>query len=529
MKNILIYTVNSFDMGCGGLMVQYELCKIIDEMGINVRMRAPDNIPNSVFNKYYNNDFPIDDNAVIIYGETIQGNPANAKNVVRWILAPLGVIVSSNYYIYYNKTDLVYYFNSELKIAQQPEKNGTIYKLLTSLFLNPMVKVYNLNQRHGICHTFRKRQMHTNICPIHPHDSFEIAYSCTQEQCISFFNKYEYFISYDPLTFLSIIAALCGCVSIIYKVEGKTKKDWYDSYGTVDYMKHKGIDSLYGIAYGLEEIEYARSTLHLVKEQWDDILKFNKEHIIKPFIDDIQDFDKNINTVQNNYYNIDSEIVLHKGFYWPKKDGSMEVSSEYAHHDSTCFMLMNIFKDIPDNLTKFVDIEQRNVLIQAGGNVGFYVKRYSELFKTVYTFEPDSLNFYCLTKNVTSQNVFKYHAFLGADNQSRSLNNTYASLGHGGSHVSSNMGDIPTIKIDDLKLEVVDLIHLDIEGYELFAIMGAIETLKKCKPIVCIEDYEPWKQRYNTSLHQVEKILFDIGYSFIGKVEGDTGRVYKII
>jgi len=300
MKNIVIYTINNFDMGCGGLMVQYELCKIIDEMGINIRIIAPNNIPNSIFSKYYNNDFPIDDNVIVIYGETIRGNPMNVKNVVRWILAPLGVIVPSDYYINYNKSDLVYYFNSELKIAQQPEKIETIYKLLTSIFLNPTVKIYNLNPRHGGCHTFRKAQMHKHISLIHNSDSFEIRHS--QDECIQIFNKYEFFISYDPLTFLSIIAALCGCISIVYKVEGKSKKEWYDSIATANYMKHKGIDSLYGVAYGLEEIEYAKSTLHLVKEQWDDILKYTKEFIIKPFINDIQDFDSNINTVKNNYY-----------------------------------------------------------------------------------------------------------------------------------------------------------------------------------------------------------------------------------
>ena len=300
MKNIIIYTIGNFNTGCGGLMVQYELCKIIDEMGINIRMIAPNNIPNPVFSKYYNNDFPIDDNVIVIYGETIQGNPMNVKNVVRWILAPLGVVVSSDYYINYNKSDLVYYFNSESKIAQQPEKIGTIYKLLTSLFLNPMVKIYNLNPRHGVCHTFRKSRMHNHISLIHPSDSFEIIHS--HDECIQLFNKYEFFISYDPLTFLTIIAALCGCISIVYKIEGKSKQDWYNSLVTMAYMKHTGIDSLYGIAYGLEELEYAKSTLHLVKEQWDDILKFNKEFIIKPFINDIQEFERNQNTVQNNYY-----------------------------------------------------------------------------------------------------------------------------------------------------------------------------------------------------------------------------------
>lgn len=225
---------------------------------------------------------------------------------------------------------------------------------------------------------------------------------------------------------------------------------------------------------------------------------------------------------------MENDIVLYKGYYWPKKDGSIEITSEYAHTDSTCFHLMNNFNHIPDNVAKYVD--NKNVIVQAGGNAGFYVKRYSELFNKVYTFEPDPTNFYCLNLNVTSPNVYKYQAFLGSKHECKSLINTHASLGHGGSHVSNNVhGDIPTLCIDDLNLNECDLIHLDIEGYELFALLGAISTMKRCKPIVCIEDYEPWKQRYNTSLLEIENMLFGIGYSRIGQVEGDTDKIYKMM
>jgi len=170
-------------------------------------------------------------------------------------------------------------------------------------------------------------------------------------------------------------------------------------------------------------------------------------------------------------------------------------------------------------------------VFKRGGNAGFYVKRYSELFNTVYTFEPDPTNFYCLNLNVTSPNVYKYQAILGNTHELRQINNTYDSLGHGGTYVNNNIGNgnIPTIKIDDLNLPECDLIHLDIEGYEMFAILGGIETLKRCKPIVCIEDYEPCKNRYKTSIKLVEDILFNIGYSCIGKVEGDTDKLYKMI
>ena len=223
------------------------------------------------------------------------------------------------------------------------------------------------------------------------------------------------------------------------------------------------------------------------------------------------------NTLTDNIHN----VVLHKGFYWPKKDGSQEVNSEYAHTDSTCYKLMNEFPDVPINISKFV--KNKKVVVQAGGNVGFYVKKYAEIFDTVYTFEPEPLSFFCLNLNVTNKNVFKFQACLGNKHEGVNLFNPHKTLGHGGSHVISS-GLTPTFLIDDLNLQVCDLIHLDIEGYEKYALLGGIETIKKYKPVIVIENYGPWLARYGTNIKEVEQILIDEGYKYNAEVQGD--RVY---
>jgi hypothetical protein len=60
------------------------------------------------------------------------------------------------------------------------------------------------------------------------------------------------------------------------------------------------LDNLYGIAYGQEDLQYAQDTIHLVKEQWDDIVNYSKEKTIIPFINDLENFDSMQNTIQNN-------------------------------------------------------------------------------------------------------------------------------------------------------------------------------------------------------------------------------------
>ena len=67
------------------------------------------------------------------------------------------------------------------------------------------------------------------------------------------------------------------------------------------YLKANNLDNIYGIAYGMNDIEYARHTIHLVKNQWNEIHDFSLKKSILPFLDDINNYEKLENTVENNY------------------------------------------------------------------------------------------------------------------------------------------------------------------------------------------------------------------------------------
>ena len=62
----------------------------------------------------------------------------------------------------------------------------------------------------------------------------------------------------------------------------------------------------------------------------------------------------------------------------------------------------------------------------------------------------------------------------------------------------SGEGAIPTLRVDDLGLKVCDLLYLDIEGYELFALRGSAETIRRCRPVIACE--------VNKSLDQMREI-----------------------
>jgi FkbM family methyltransferase len=172
-------------------------------------------------------------------------------------------------------------------------------------------------------------------------------------------------------------------------------------------------------------------------------------------------------------------------------------------------------------------IPQRRVMVQAGGNCGQYVKQYAKMFDTVYTFEPDSLNFLCLTLNCPG-NVIKTQACVGNEKKFVDLDPHHGNNGDesGGIHVGGT-GAIPTVVIDDLNLAACDLIQLDVEGYEYFSLLGAKQTIEKYHPVIIVEWYAPWANRYGVDIDTFQKFFNDLGYQSI--INQDSDIVYKFV
>lgn len=307
-KNIIIYPHTEYVVDDGGINVMYYLAAIIDELNIGYNVciyPSFGEISSPIFNKYYKkNDFNIE-NSTVIYCEGTSGNPLSSKFVVRWLLSELGKNVSGHMKYSYSPQDLIYYFNSELKMDREPEKKGSIYKMLSLLYKNPLYKIINHQaDRYGWCFTYRKAANHhiNKINNIHPNNAIEINRHENIDTYLKLYNKYKYFISYDPYTFHSMNAALCGCISIIYPIEKMSKEDWIKTTSLNEYFKFNSKEKLYGIAYGLEELHWATNTICMVEKQWKDITEYYKKNHVALFINDIEKFRQNINTSKNNFF-----------------------------------------------------------------------------------------------------------------------------------------------------------------------------------------------------------------------------------
>ena len=306
-KNILIYPHQRYDIGDGGITVQYYLANLLEKYGQTVRIHPYlGSIDNELFTKYYNDEFPIDSNCVVIYCEGIIGNPLNASNVVRWMLSKRGQNTPYNRVDGWGRNDLVYFFNSEDMINENPEKVNTIYKFLSPLFLNPIFNMYvPRHHRSGYCYSLRKHFIHKNgYKKIHPQYAYELPHLLTHNELVTVFNKFDTHVSYDPISFISIMAPICGCISIVHPIDGVDELKWIKMGGVKEYIELNNIQKLYGISYGVENIELAKNTVHLAKQQWEDITQYYIRKHIPSFIEDISNLENNVNTVENVYFQV---------------------------------------------------------------------------------------------------------------------------------------------------------------------------------------------------------------------------------
>lgn len=203
----------------------------------------------------------------------------------------------------------------------------------------------------------------------------------------------------------------------------------------------------------------------------------------------------------------DTEMVEVDGVWWPSRDGECRKAA---------------ISDISD-LDKILPYcKKKDLAIQAGGNVGLWSLRLAKDFKEVLTFEPDELNHRCLEKNISGQeNIFPFYAALGEIPGTASLEKEPS---NSGAHYIKEGADFKVVMIDSIGLLECDLIQLDIEGYELKALKGALETIRKFRPVIVIEDKGLGKRYDNDN---AKEWLEDHGYMQIARFHKDSVFVSK--
>lgn len=207
------------------------------------------------------------------------------------------------------------------------------------------------------------------------------------------------------------------------------------------------------------------------------------------------------------------------GWWWSKEDVG---AYEYLKNSNAEFnkVMSELLNERSMKISK--KPEDKTIGVQAGGHCGYMVREMNKLVDYTYTFEPEYLEFLCLTMNNPHENIFKFNACVGNE---RNLVGMANHPGGTGANFVNGKGQIPTFLIDDLNLESCDLMQLDLEGFEYFAMLGAMTTINKYRPILCLERY--WGGRFNVSEQQMDELLNSLDYKFVCKI-GESDYVYKV-
>jgi len=151
-------------------------------------------------------------------------------------------------------------------------------------------------------------------------------------------------------------------------------------------------------------------------------------------------------------------------------------------------------------------------IVNGGANIGALAVPLAKLCDSnvkVYAFEPQPEVFEILKLNADRcENILASDCALwssGGTTRMRYLSElTHQNIGGLIINDSGGSCDVPMVTLDDwLQGEDVDLIFLDIEGCEVPALKGAQETVKRCRPLLYVEDHPG----YNTGLSEYIRSL----------------------
>lgn len=178
----------------------------------------------------------------------------------------------------------------------------------------------------------------------------------------------------------------------------------------------------------------------------------------------------------------------------------------------------------------YQNISPGNTIIDVGANVGDTTLHIAKLIGcegSVHSFEPDPINFKRLSNNVESNDFsnivinnkglgnvpgkFTIHQVAeGNKGMNRILTKTESTFSSSEIHVTTIDSYLNRKGITE-----IDLIKIDVEGYELNVLQGAREILYKSHPLLFIELDDNNLKEHNQSSKDLVEFLEELDYEFL--------------
>jgi FkbM family methyltransferase len=156
-----------------------------------------------------------------------------------------------------------------------------------------------------------------------------------------------------------------------------------------------------------------------------------------------------------------------------------------------------------------------NIFVDIGANLGYFTLIASRLVGTegkVISFEPATETYNFCKKNIELNkltNVELYKCGLWNEKKTLMISD---SPQLGGNHISDKGDSIECIPLDSLDL-TPNMIKMDIEGAEPYALQGMVKTLKRYHPAIVLEiNRQCLRTHFKKDAEDIWKLLTDLGY-----------------
>ena len=179
-------------------------------------------------------------------------------------------------------------------------------------------------------------------------------------------------------------------------------------------------------------------------------------------------------------------------------------------------------------------VKEDTVMLDIGANMGFYSIQVGQKATKgkVFSFEPDPGNFATLQKNLALNNLTNVTAYNVALSDKKDTMRLYKHPFNVGDYRLYNDGDfteyvdVPTLRIDDTIQEKVDLIKIDVQGFEYFVLKGGQFLLEKYKPTVISEFWPRGLHNSGASAFDYLNMMQTLGYS-VSRIDDERKAVIK--
>jgi FkbM family methyltransferase len=172
----------------------------------------------------------------------------------------------------------------------------------------------------------------------------------------------------------------------------------------------------------------------------------------------------------------------------------------------------------------FIDsaLTRTRTAVDAGAAEGLVTRWLAERFERVWAFEPVPKSFALLREKPWPAGVVCHNVALGDKAERRAIEGR----GHSAHVTELRDGDgVQVCRLDDFDIADVDLIKIDVEGFESRVIAGAARLIARDAPMIMFERKKLWQTRYNDEDPQI--VLEKLGYAVAFRGPLDTVMTYR--